>query len=102
VFPYGTCTSAAIDADHTRPYVPLPRGGPPGQTGLHNLAPLSRAHHRAVTFGGWLRRQPEPGVHVFRSPTGYLFLVTNHGTLRLGRGTYASALWDAAKPPEEP
>ena len=101
VFPYGTCTTATLDDDHTQPYVPMARGGPPGQTGLHNLAPLSRSHHRAVTFGGWQRRQPEPGLHAFRSPTGYLFLVTNNGTLRLGRGHYAHALWNAAKPPDE-
>ena len=58
VFPYGTCTTAGLDADHTQPYLPMPRGGPPGQTGLHNLAPLTRSHHRAVTFAGWRRRLP--------------------------------------------
>ena len=78
------------------PYAPRDDGGSPRETGLHNLGPLTRSHHRAVTFGGWQRRQPEPGSYVFRSPSGHLFVVTNHGTLRLGRDDFAHALWDAA------
>ncbi len=31
------------------PYVPPDRGGPPGQTGDHNDAPLTRTHHRVKT-----------------------------------------------------
>ena len=101
-FPYGVCTSAGMDLDHTVPYRPPDRGGPPGQTGLHNLGPLTRHHHRAVTHGGWRRRQPEPGTYLFRSPNGYVFLVTNHGTLDLGRTAYALAIWDEAAPREAP
>ena len=97
-FPYGVCTSAGMDLDHTVPYRPPDRGGPPGQTGLHNLGPLSRHHRRAVTHGRWQRRQPDPGTYLFRSPTGYVFLVTNHGTLDLGRTAYAHAIWDEAAP----
>ena len=37
VFPYGNATSRALDLDHSTPYVLPDRGGPPGQTGLHNL-----------------------------------------------------------------
>jgi hypothetical protein len=35
-FPYATGTQR-MDLDHTKPYIPLARGGPPGQTGVHNL-----------------------------------------------------------------
>ncbi len=103
VFPYGVGTSAHLDGadldlDHTIPYLPPSRGGPPGQTGLANLGPLSRSSHRAVTHGGWRRRQPEPGRYVFRSPTGHIYLVTNQGTLPLGRNRFADQIWRAATP----
>ena len=39
VFPYGTNTSKLMDLDHTRPYRPPNRGGPPGQTSVSNLGP---------------------------------------------------------------
>lgn len=100
VFPSAGATSRTLDLDHTVPYVPLDRGGPPGQTGLHNLGPLTRGHHRAVTFGGWRRRQPVPGTYLFRSPNGYVFLTTNHGTLMLGRTAFADQVWRA--PPTSP
>ena len=96
VFPYGTCTSASLDLDHTVPYLPPSRGGPPGQTGLGNLGPLSRAGHRAVTHGRWRRRQPDPGRYLFRSPTGHVFLVTHCGTQALGRNSFADQVWHAA------
>jgi hypothetical protein len=99
VFPYGTGTSANLDLDHTIPYRPPSRGGSPGQTSLANLGPLSRTSHRAVTHGGWRRRQPGPGRYVFRSPTGHVYLVTNQGTLPLGRDDFAEQLWRAAAPP---
>lgn len=94
VFPYGNATSRTLDLDHSSPYVPLDRGGPPGQTGLHNLGPLTRSHHRAVTFAAWRRRQPAPGTYVFRSPNGYVFLVTNQGTLALGKTAFTHGLWN--------
>ena len=96
VFPYGSCTTATMDLDHTKPYLPMDRGGPPGQTSLANLGPMTRHHHRAVTHGGWGKRQPAPGQFLFRSPLGYLYLVTNQGTLPLGRTTFAEAIWRAA------
>ncbi|MEJ7834248.1 MAG: hypothetical protein WKF79_15145, partial [Nocardioides sp.] len=46
VFPHATRTSRRVDLDHPDPYHPT---GPPGQTGDHNTAPLSRTHHRAKT-----------------------------------------------------
>ncbi|MBB3325085.1 HNH endonuclease signature motif containing protein [Microlunatus antarcticus] len=93
VFPFGQATSRTLDLDHTVPYVPLARGGPPGQTSVDNLGPLTRSHHRAVTFGGWRRRQPDAGTYVFRSPNGHVFVVTNQGTLNLGRTAFTDALW---------
>jgi hypothetical protein len=97
VFPYGSCTTATMDLDHTKPYLPMNRGGPPGQTNLSNLGPMTRHHHRAVTHGRWGKRQPHPGHYLFRSPKGYLYLVTNQGTLPLGRTRFAEAIWHAAK-----
>ena len=84
VFPFGSCTTATMDLDHTIPWRPMEQGGPPGQTRRGNLGPFTRSHHRTVTHGRWRRRQPEPGQFVFRSPTGTIYLVTNQGTLRLG------------------
>ena len=87
VFPYGTTPSRgrSVDADHTRPYVPPDEGGPPGQTGLANLGPLARGHHRAKTFGGFRCHQPLPGLYVWRTPTGHWFRVDHTGTTALGR-----------------
>ena len=102
VFPFGNATSRSIDLDHTAPYVPLDHGGPPGQTGLHNLGPLTRSHHRAVTLAGWRRRQPDPGTYLFRSPNGHVFLTTNQGTLRLGRSPFGEAVWEEAASRREP
>jgi hypothetical protein len=81
VFPFGTCLSENMDLDHTERYVPTDYGGPPGQTRLGNLGPMARPGHRAVTHGGWQKHQPESGYFVHRSPIGYVYLVTNQGTL---------------------
>jgi hypothetical protein len=98
VFPYGSCTTATMDLDHTIPWRPVDEGGPPGQTRPGNLGPLTRAHHRAVTHGRWRRRQPDPGQYLFRTPTGTVYLVTNQGTQRLGSTDFAQAVWHAAEP----
>ena len=90
VFPFGTCLSPTMDLDHTERYVPLDYGGPPGQTRLGNLGPMARPSHRAVTHGGWAKHQPEPGYFVHRSPNGYVYLVTNQGTLALGRTNFSA------------
>jgi hypothetical protein len=97
VFPFGTCLSPHIDIDHTERYVSMDYGGPPGQTQLGNLGPMARPGHRAATHGGWQKHQPEPGYFVHRSPTGYLYLVTNQGTLALGRTAFSDAVWQASK-----
>ena len=106
VWPYGTCTSGTMDLDHTTAYRPMitadgSPGGPPkqtGQTGVSTLGPLPRRPHRVKTHGRWRARQPEPGVYVWRSPHGWIFLVTNHGTMSLGRNPYAHSVWETASP----
>jgi hypothetical protein len=101
VFPFGAAVRSNLDCDHSDRYIPPSRGRPPGQTGLHNLGPLSRGHHRAVTFGLWRRRQPEPGTYVFRTPHGYVFVVTNQGTINLGSNDFAADIWRRAQQPHE-
>jgi hypothetical protein len=98
VFPFGTCLSPTMDLDHTERYVPMDYGGPPGQTRLGNLGPMARPGHRAETHGGWKKRQPEPGYFVHHSPNGYIYLVTNQGTLALGRTAFSAAVWNVAAP----
>ena len=98
VFPFGTCLSQNMDLDHTERYVPMDCSGPPGQTRLGNLGPMARPAHRAVTHGGWSKHQPEPGYYIHRSPIGYVYLVTNQGTLALGRTNFSNAVWEASKP----
>ncbi|MBA2573721.1 MAG: hypothetical protein H0V02_02875 [Nocardioidaceae bacterium] len=46
VFPYATNTSRRRDLDHTEAYQDPGEGGPPGQTRLDNLGPMTRFHHR--------------------------------------------------------
>jgi hypothetical protein len=98
VFPFGTCLSSKMDLDHTERYISTDYGGPPGQTRLGNLGPLARPGHRAITHDRWAKHQPEPGYYIFRSPTGYIYLVTNQGTLALGRTAFSAAVWEASKP----
>ena len=101
VFPYaaGPRPARQPDLDHTLRYVPPGHGGPPGQTGIGNLSPLTRYHHRVKTFGRWRVRQPEPGVWVWRSPEKRIFLVNATGTHQLGPSDYAQQIWRAANPP---
>ena len=95
-FPYATA-AGRLELDHTTAYRPAARGGPPGQTGVHNLGPLSRFEHRNQDRR-WQVRQPEPGVWVWRSPHHALYLVTNAGTHTLSDGPFARRLWRAATP----
>ena len=81
-FPYATCTSRTGDLDHTTPYRRPDEGGPPGQTRIGNLGPLTRRHHRTKTFGHWTLNQVWPGVFVWRSPHGHHYLVDHTGTSR--------------------
>ncbi len=94
-FPFSARASRRVDLDHTMPYRTLDRGGPPGQTAIGNLGPLSRSEHRLKTHSRWRVRQPEPGVYLWRSPTKAHYLVTNAGTFTLGDGSFAKIIWDA-------
>lgn len=99
-FPYAT-TTGRLELDHTKAYLPPARGGPPGQTGIHNLGPLIRFEHRIKTHGRWQVRQPEPGVWLWRSPHRALYLVTNAGTHTLDDGPFARRIWKAATPAKQ-
>lgn len=80
VFPYavGTRTMGGrYDDDHVVPFDPH---GPPGQTGDHNDAPLSRPHHRAKTHRGYRMKQVGDGAYLWSSPTGLRRLVDAGGT----------------------
>ena len=92
VFPFSPSTSR-MDLDHTAAYEP---DGPPGQTSMANLGPLTRSEHRAKTVGGWRAKQPDPGLYVWRSPEGEIVITTNQGTLVLGGSTYTHHLWRTA------
>lgn len=96
VFPFGQRESRPLDLDHTLAYRPPERGGGPGQTRPGNLGPLSRFNHRVKTHGGWRVRQPSEGLLVWRSPLGYISVVTNRGTIVLGRDAFATATWESA------
>ncbi|WP_152362362.1 DUF222 domain-containing protein [Microlunatus speluncae] len=96
-FPWSTATER-LELDHSEPYRSMDEGGPPGQTGVDGLAPLAKREHRAVTHGGWRRRQPEPGTMIFRSPHGDTQLTNYSGTFDLGRGPLAHAIWNAGSP----
>ncbi len=96
-FPWSTATGR-LELDHSVPYRSMDEGGPPGQTSVDGLAPMAKREHRAITHGGWLRRQPEPGTMIFRSPHGDTQLTNYSGTFDLGRGTFAHAIWAAGAP----
>lgn len=96
VFPWSVNLSRRKDAEHTVPYVDPDHGGPPGQTSIDNLALMGRFPHRLKTHGRWRLKQPEPGVFLWRSPHGWIFLVNNVGTHNLGNNSTARAFWDSA------
>ena len=89
IFPWGSIESHAADLDHTVTFRPMSEGGPPAQTGPHNLGPLGRRHHRAKTFGRFRCYQPSPGLYLWQSPSGHWFQVDHGGSRALGRETPA-------------
>jgi hypothetical protein len=95
VFPYGTLPSRQTDTDHTEPYVRIDKGGPPGQTTITNLGPLSRRHHLAKTFGAFTVHRPTLGLHYWRTPTGHWYQVDHRGTHP--HGTHRPAALDTAQ-----
>ena len=86
VFPHSTNLGyRRLDHDHTTPYVPPDRGGPPGQTGDHNDAPLTRTHHRVKTHKtGYDLRQLGLGAYRWATPHGLGRVVTSRGTRKVG------------------
>ncbi|CAL8973228.1 hypothetical protein TESS_TESS_02692 [Tessaracoccus sp. O5.2] len=78
-FPYSETESRGLEQDHTRAF----RTGPPRQSRIGNLAPLRTRTHRAKTAGHWRYDQPAPGCLIWRSPLGYRYRVTPHGTYPL-------------------
>jgi hypothetical protein len=85
ISPWGTNLSRRKDMEHIKPYTPPARGGPPGQTSMDNLGPLSRHPHRVKTHGRWTLTQTGPGSYEWRTPHGYRFAVDQHGTHPLGK-----------------
>ncbi len=79
-FPHATSTRRSGDIDHTIAFVKPDEGGPPGQTGLGKLGPITRFHHRVKTHGDWHVAQPFTGVFVWRTPHGRYLLVDHTGT----------------------
>jgi len=73
-----------LDHDHPTPYVPPDRGGPPGQTGDHADAPLTRTHHRVKThIPGYQVCQLGLGAYRWTTPHGLGRVVTPSGTRRV-------------------
>jgi hypothetical protein len=60
--------AARCDLDHTTPW------HHDGPTCPCNLAPLCRHHHRCKQAEGWWLEQPEPGVLIWRTPSGRTYL----------------------------
>ncbi len=89
-FPFGTLAGRAADADHVEPYDPT---GPPGQTGLHNLTPLGRLHHRLKTHGRWRVHRPRPEESWWRTPHGHWLRVDPAGTHHHGRDQELDRAW---------
>lgn len=78
-FPFCTANARKGDYDHV---VPSPRG----PTSSTNGGLPCRHHHRNKTHGRWVVKEPFPGIYVWRSPTGRLYIVDRRGnTTRLGR-----------------
>jgi hypothetical protein len=71
VWPISPATTIAsggrLDLDHTIPYA---ANGPPGQTSMSNLGPLTRTEHRAKTLGGWQPDNPISAPTCGAHPTG--------------------------------
>ena len=82
VFPHATTISRNVDIDHPDPYQhpTADTSAPPGQSGVHNSAPLGRYHHRVKTHAHYTVRQPGPGTHVWRTPHKRYRLVNHTGT----------------------
>jgi hypothetical protein len=84
VFPYAESTGRGADLDHTEPYRPVDRGGPPGQTSVDNLGKMVRRHHRIKTHAdGWTVEQLPGHRYLWTTPHGRVLLVDGSGTRRV-------------------
>lgn len=101
VFPYGSREARSCQADHTRRFDHHNKTGT-GQTRPGNLGPLSGFTHRLKTHGGWQLTQPAPGYFLWRSPLGYEYAVTPHGTTMINRPPPRQREWWHQEPPDEP
>ncbi|GAW51636.1 MULTISPECIES: HNH endonuclease signature motif containing protein [unclassified Nocardioides] len=84
VFPWCHTDARSCDLDHVIPYLPMDKGGPPGQTHPGNLAPLCRRHHRNKTRDIWTYTRNEDGTYTWTSPHHRRYAVTPLGTYQLG------------------
>ena len=75
VFPWCTRPARGCDHDHV---IPHDQGA---STCSCNIAALCRHHHRLKTLTAWRYTMPEPGVYVWTSPHGYVFLRDHSGTV---------------------
>jgi hypothetical protein len=96
VFPYAANTTRHQQVDHTAPFVPPDHGGPPGQTSVDNLGPMTSFHHRIKTHSRWQVKQPFPGIYLWRDPHGRIYLVDHTGTRPLGKTGSGAGLSDIA------
>ncbi len=81
VFPHSSSRGTSrLDHDHPTPYQ---SGGPPGQTGDHADAPLTRRHHRAKTHLGYRCDQIALGAYRWITPHGLARLVGPTGTRKI-------------------
>ena len=94
VFPFGTCLVQRWT-----------------WTTPNGMCPWTMAGRRVkpywATWAQWpgpvIGRHPRRGANTspsratsYRSPNGYVYLVTNQGTLGLGRTAFSAAVWEAA------
>lgn len=78
----GSTNSSATKSD-ARHGDPAASTTPTGQTGLHNLGPMTGYHHRVKTHAGWQLHQPIPGIYLWVAPHGSIYLVDHTGTRQL-------------------
>jgi hypothetical protein len=84
IFPYAESLGRRADHDHTAEYVPMSRGGPPGQTSTDNLGKMVRRHHRIKTHAaGWKVEQLPGHRYLWTTPHGRVLLVDGSGTRRV-------------------
>ncbi len=73
-FPWCTRPARRCDHDHA---IPHDTGG---STCSCNIAALCRHHHRLKTHTAWRYKILEPGLYLWTSPHGYMFLRDHTGT----------------------